>query len=634
MRSDPRRQDGFARSRRAGSRAQRGSVAVVAAIWIAVALIVLGSIDVGNLYFQRRDLQRVADMTALAAVQSVNDLCPQTDTTVTASGSNAVVTAAYRGAALNGFDAQASGNSMSIACGRWDVSDYGAAAGYFGTATNQLNAVRVVATKTVPLFFIGPPRTISAASTAKASNIDTFSIGTTLAMFGSNQDCAGNSVSADQRNTGLVNALLGALLNTSLSLNIGSYQALACTRVKVGDLVKAQVGAGTVDQLLATKLTLNQLVSVMATALKNTSVANLGIYSSASSAALDTLAHLTLPGGQIPIGDASNAPGLLSLGIANTQAAADASVSLLDLLFTAAEIANANAKSPAVNVNTGLNLLGLAQATLQVQVIRPPTIAIGEGGTDPSKPAGTWRTSAHTADVAVYLNIGVGTWDLLSLLGISAQVQLPVYLEVAPGTAVLTSTSCAATAADSRAYITATPGLLNACVGDAPLNKYGMMDVSGGYSCSKTATLVNVDVLGKLGIATLNATVPAISVPGVASTGGSLVFDGISGNSDDYQSTSSGVGHVLANALSGPVAALSSSAGLVVNATLLGIPIRVSTGLIGNLLALLTQSTLNPILGALDQLLVPLLQLLGVQVGVATVHNMSLACGVAQTVGN
>ncbi|MCO8648628.1 hypothetical protein KGP93_35765, partial [Burkholderia multivorans] len=381
-------------------------MAVVAAIWIAVALIVLGSIDVGNLYFQRRDLQRVADMTALAAVQSVNDLCPQTDTTVTASGSNAVVSAAYRGAALNGFDAQASGNSMSVACGRWDVSDYGASAGYFGTATNQLNAVRVVATKTVPLFFIGPPRTISAASTAKASNIDTFSIGTTLAMFGSNQDCAGNSVSADQRNTGLVNALLGALLNTSLSLNIGSYQALACTRVKVGDLVKAQVGAGTVDQLLATKLTLNQLVSVMVTALKNTSVANLGIYSSASSAALDTLAHLTLPGGQIPIGDSSNAPGLLSLGIANTQAAADASVSLLDLLFTAAEIANANAKSPAVNVNTGLNLLGLAQATLQVQVIRPPTIAIGEGGTDPLKPAGTWRTSAHTADVAVYLNIG------------------------------------------------------------------------------------------------------------------------------------------------------------------------------------------------------------------------------------
>ncbi|MBU9133103.1 hypothetical protein KTD17_08865 [Burkholderia multivorans] len=602
-------------------------MAVVAAIWIAVALIVLGSIDVGNLYFQRRDLQRVADMTALAAVQSVNDLCPQTDTTVTASGSNAVVTAAYRGAALNGFDAQASGNSMSVACGRWDVSDYGASAGYFGTATNQLNAVRVVATKTVPLFFIGPPRTISAASTAKASNIDTFSIGTTLAMFGSNQDCAGNSVSADQRNTGLVNALLGALLNTSLSLNIGSYQALACTRVKVGDLVKAQVGAGTVDQLLATKLTLNQLVSVMVTALKNTSVANLGIYSSASSAALDTLAHLTLPGGQIPIGDSSNAPGLLSLGIANTQAAADASVSLLDLLFTAAEIANANAKSPAVNVNTGLNLLGLAQATLQVQVIRPPTIAIGEGGTDPLKPAGTWRTSAHTADVAVYLNIGVGTWDLS---GISAQVQLPVYLEVAPGTAVLTSTSCAATAADSRAYITATPGLLNACVGDAPLNKYGMMDVSSGYSCSKTATLVHVDVPG----IALDATVPAISVPGVASAGGSLVFDGISGNSDDYQSTSSGVGHVLANALSGPVAALSSSAGLVVNATLAGIPIRVSTGLIGNLLALLTQSTLNRILGALDQLLLPLLQLLGVQVGVATVHNMSLACGVAQTVGN
>ncbi len=63
------------------------------------------------------------------------------------------------------------------------------------------------------------------------------------------------------------------------------------------------------------------------------------------------------------------------------------------------------------------------------------------------------------------------------------------------------------------------------------------------------------------------------------------------------------------------------------------------SSLLGNLLsAILSGLTgaltpvLTPIFNLLDSVLVPVLSLLGVQVGTATVHNMSLTCGVAQLV--
>ena len=55
------------------------------------------------------------------------------------------------------------------------------------------------------------------------------------------------------------------------------------------------------------------------------------------------------------------------------------------------------------------------------------------------------------------------------------------------------------------------------------------------------------------------------------------------------------------------------------------------TALVSPLLSAIV-AVLNPILTSLDALLVPLLQLLGVQIGVSTVHDLGLACGQAQLV--
>jgi uncharacterized membrane protein len=616
-----------------------------------VAIVVLGTIDVGNLYFQKRDVQRIADMAALAAVQPMTG-----DQSACLSAAKSNVTASANsndtGYSFTLIDVTAQPNPTSrndqitVTCGRWDPSMAGTSSPTLSSSIAPANAAQVTVYRHMNYYFMGVlnwlsagPPIVSASATARATDIDAFSIGTSLAMFGSNKDCAGNAITSNAYNPGLVNSLLSALLNTSLTFDIGTYQALACTNVKIDDL-RAAFNVGTVDQLLNGSVSINQLAGLMVTALSRKSVANAQANVDASNNILNALASLNLPG-PVALGDSSSTPGLLSIGLANTQNAANATVSLLDLLFTAAEITNANAKSPAVSVNTGLNLLGLAQAALQVQVIRPPVIAIGEGGTDPMKPTNNpWRTSAHTADIAVYLNIGVGTWSPLGPLA-NTQVSLPLYLEVAPGQAWLTSTSCMATRADSRAYITAQPGLTNVCIGDAPLNSQGKMDVSAGYSCgasakpSQVTTLVNVSVLNGPLKTSVMASVPPVSIPGVVSIGAPLTFDGITGNGDDYQSANSNqVGQVLTNALKGPAAALSTGTGLTVTATLLSVPVTISSSLLGSLLSLLSNTALNPIFGALDQLLVPLLQLLGVQVGVATVHNMSLTCGVPQLVSN
>ena len=47
------------------ARRQHGAIAVLAVIWLSLAIAALGAIDVGNVYFVRRQLQRTADLAAV-----------------------------------------------------------------------------------------------------------------------------------------------------------------------------------------------------------------------------------------------------------------------------------------------------------------------------------------------------------------------------------------------------------------------------------------------------------------------------------------------------------------------------------------------------------------------------------------
>ncbi|MGY4725612.1 TadG family pilus assembly protein [Burkholderia pyrrocinia] len=595
------------RTRRLAS-GQRGAFSVMAIIGLLVAVTTLGVIGVGNLFYQRRDVQRIADMAALAAVQRMDDACSQPGATANSNAQS------------NGLS-PSKGDTLAIVCGRWDTA-LNPAPSYFasaGAGTTQLNAVKVTITRQVPFFFVGPDRTVSAVSTARSTNIDMFSVGATIAALGG-VGCTGGSVPTSG-NPGLVNGLIAALLGASLNLNIGSYQALACTNVKVGDLVVA-AGVGTVDQLLALKLTLPQLLQLMVDAGTRTTVANANLQ--ASLGALQAILAAKVPGTSISLGGTG---GLLNVALANTQAALDAQVDLLDLLLVGAEIAAAG--KPAVTVNVpSLNLGGLTGTQLQVQIISPPSIGIGEGGIDPT--TGTWRTQASTAAVGVYLNVDLGTTQLpivgalLGAINVGVDVNLPIYLQVGTGTAWLNSTRCGPTQATSAVIITAQPGVANLCIGQPPLDASGKISLSSSYSCSSPGQIINANVLG---LAQLTASMSNVSVP-VQGASQSHTFNGVSGTDANYWTVNSNaLGSALSSALSQlAVAKITANIGLG-GVNLLSLP----STFLSTLLTFLT-NLLGPLLSSLDAVLVPLLNLLGVQVGAATVHQISLSCGVAQTV--
>ncbi|MCM2547689.1 hypothetical protein EFP18_11900 [Burkholderia glumae] len=600
-----------------GRRRERGAFAMMTIIFMTVMIAVLGMLDIGNVFFQRRDLQRIADMAALAGVQRLDATCSQAPVS------------ASRSAASNGLNTGA-GDTISVGCGRWDPTANPAPSYYVPVANPgasspavQLNAVQVAVSRQVPYFFLGPSRTVYAMSTSRATAIDVFSVGATLAQLGGNS-CAGAPPSSSA-NPGLVNGLLGALLGakSGLNLTLASYQALACTSIKLGDLAAA-VQAGTMQQLLAANLSLGRFLNVVANAASQTNVVNANLQ--AAVGALQTLGSVNQNPTNVNVGGPG---GVLNVALADMQSAADAQVNLLDLVMVAAEIANS---SSAVMLDVpALALGGLTGTQLQVQIISPPSIAVGEGGKDAS---GNWRTQASTAAAGIYLLVDLGTQTLpivgplLQLLGANVDVTLPIYIQVGTGTAVLESTQCAQTPQASTATITATPGIANLCIGTPPLNK-GMLNLSSQYSCTNPAQIVNakLSLLNLLGLVQLTVSLSNVSVK-VQGAPATHVFSGVSGLDSNYWTVNS---NALGSATAGALAQLSNATITPSLGLLGGAMFSVGGNFVPTLLGILT-SALSPLLNSLDAVVVPLLNLLGVQVGAATVHQISLNCGVAQTV--
>lgn len=568
-------------------RSQRGAVSLLAAVWVSVAIITMAAIDVGHFYYVRRDLQRTADLAAAAGAQTI--------------GSAGTCAAAINSAQLNATTANglSSNGTIQSTCGRWDPSA-NAGQSYFVAAgapnSLPLNALQVVVSQPVSfLFLAGQTRTLTATATAQATNIRSFSLSTSIASLSG----------------GLVNGLLNGLLNTNLNLDVGAYQGLATAQIKLLDLAIA-LGVSSMNDLLNTQVTVAQLATAMATVLSKGNVASASVTN-----ALSTIASASTGTTAINIGNTSSQNGLLAIGLGDPQAAATATVNALDVLIAAAEIANGTS---AVNLGAALNLSPIASITAQALIIQPPVIAVGEAGTYPD---GSYRTSAHSAVVRLYLNVNLVSLSIPLVATINA-LNLPIYIEVGQGNAYLQTTQCSTQRATSYSWISAQPGIANLCIGgDAAGN---MTNTSVPSSCNQPAQITSVSVLG-LGL--VNVSVQSTSGGGVIlpvqASATTLKFNGVQGDSDDYQSTNTnGVGSAVAGLLTQLASGLSGT----IHVWLLGADVSGLAGpLVSGLVGLLT-----PVLQSLDALLIPLLQLLGVQIGVATVHDLGLACGQAQLV--
>lgn len=629
------------------ARRQHGSIAVMAAVWVMVAMVVLGAVDIGNLYFQKRDLQRIADLAALAAAQSVDPVDVKCASAIQAAQNNAGQNDAYP----VGTKSPVAGTDQIVtSCGRWDPPA-GSNASYQEAAASltQFNAARVTLNRRVNYSFLGllsvagrGSPTVTASSTARATAIDSFSVSATIASV----------------NPVWLNAILTSLLGTSINLQVGDYQAIANANIRLVDIATA-VGVGTVSGLTTTSISMSTLLGKLANLDLNTLQAgqnnNPGYVAQlqAGLAALGRIPIVYIPNTTIKLANQANA--LLQLGLGNPDSAADATVNLLDLLTTTAQVANAG---KAVSLNATLPLGANTATNVQLQILSPPSLAVGEAG----QLNGVWRTQASSAQIGLFLDVqtpplGVSIPGLPSLL--SAQLsglKLPLYLVVGgPATAWLAATKCGPTIDTSTVTIGAKPGIARLCVSTPP---GGTLNLNNSGSCpaaTGTLQIVNLNVI-LAGVTVLSLPVTAnVGNPVLQVAGGesySAPYGSNSGSTPpqfcadtanyspssptcsngwsrnpNWTTYSNQLGSQLATALANlNLQSLDIALTLPLIGTI-NVPVPVST------LSSLLGTLLGPILTSLDTLIVPLLNLLGVQVGQANVHQISLTCNAAQLVG-
>ncbi|MBB1632558.1 TadG family pilus assembly protein [Cupriavidus sp. UME77] len=561
-------------------RGQRGAIGVLGALLLAtVAIGSLVSIDVGHVFYRQRQLQKIADMAALAGAQQLKQAAAAA--TVSANVLSATQSAGaqndYAGTATVNCSAAGSGDAdgMRVCLGVWDpaYSTGSDTARHFnaGYDTTKLsaNAVQVVVTQTVPILFVIPgsaSRQLRAEAIANASPpVASFSLGSSLLDFNS------------------ANSLLSLLLGSSVKFSVLDWQGLLNANVTL-DQLRLKLGVGTIDQLLKTSLSIQQFYALVLSAAGKDALLSTALGSPPT--------QLGLSGVQANVGLGQ----LLNLGVLAPAAssAADVALNVASLLTLGAQVANGNS---AIQLPLNINLpAGIGGVDANLYIVRPPVMAVGPARQLSSAPP-TWQTTAHTAAVglrlAVALNVGGGILPQIVTLNV------PLYVELAEATASLQSIQCAAARADCRATLSVNTGVVKACLAAA----------SGSGCASGPVTLVNLD----LGLLAVNITASGSPRMGVVPVNTSTM------TLAPGQSASVSTRSVL----SGVAADVLDNLNPVITVTVLGLPVT---------LPLPLSALLRPLFALLDPIVTALLNLLGLDLGGATVWMQGIDCNNAELV--
>lgn len=409
-----------------------GSITILSAFMV---LILLGfaalAIDAGQFYVMKRRQQTATDIAATAAAADLGRASA----------------AAIANLAANGYPAA---TLVSVETGSYAADPTLPASQRFvpGPAGN---AVRITVRSNVSFVFGGlispasaaPPLGVGGSSAPAGISIRTVAVGLS-------SDVAAFSVGSRlaELDGGMLNSVLGGLLGTRLSLSLGDYRALAGTSVDlfgVSNAVAAQAGVtGTYSALAATRIRTSDVLSALSSA-----AAQSGASGSALAALMSLENALGVSSSRLPFGTLIGF-GPYGTGQIGSSAPVAAKLSVLDLLFGAAEIANGPALVQASVVST---LPGIAAVSLK--------LAVGEPAVGSSFAAiGPTGTTVHTAQTRVLVSL-----QLLGAGSIPA-VNLPIYLEAASATGRVASFACpAVNPAQAQVQIGVTPGLVNGWIG-------------------------------------------------------------------------------------------------------------------------------------------------------------------------
>lgn len=542
---------------------QRGAISVLAALSLLFVMASAAmSVDIGHAAWQKRSLQRLVDVVSLDAVRAVGDRRdPLVDHYVQALG------IAQLSATRNDFDYTdtAAGNSLVVELGLADAATKvftPVASGAYATA----NAVRVTATHRSDHKFIPGNIGLTTQAVAMVDQVASFSVGSRLARL-------------DTSTSPIFNNVLGQMLGSSLSLDAVSYNGLADASVSLGD-VWAELGLGSVDQILNSEVQIEELLTATAQALNNqgdpSSVTAAGI--------LGTFAAQLSSSAHFKFGD------MLALATGDPGDAANAQMNVLEMIGMAASVANG---TNLLNLTVPITIPGVTSTTLKMSVIEPPKLCIGCRVGD----------EAHTAQARIQLDITL--LQRLTVLLQQGVVHLPVYLDAAAATGTLTAIHCDVPEEDGDITVHSVAEAFNAWIGtatDASLSDGSIPAVINPAQLVSIAGLVNVTGSAT---ATMPTAVSDLLIPW-----------------HEVRSVGSASSVTLDNQLLASLALSVQVLGLGINATTVA----------NNLLAII-----NPVLNALDTTLFePLkeaLAFLGIEVGGADVANLDEDCANRRLIG-
>lgn len=396
---------------------ERGNIAIMgaASLLMIIACAALG-VDVGSIFADKRRTQSAADLAAIVAASDLTNASRAAAATV----------------AKNNYPPD---SLVAVEPGVYTAKASLSPQQRFVAGATPANAVRVSLKTKTPLYF-GKVITgdsqwdVKATAIASTTQLATFAIGSRLASL----------------NGGLLNSLLGGMLGTTLSLSVMDYNALLGAKIDAFDFLSAlatrvNLTGVTYDTLLSSNIKLPDIVAALVTANGNNGATS--ALASVSSA-VSGLTNKILPKSLVDLGPYSN----LTVG---QKPKIGVQMSAYDLLAATAALANGTNQ---IAAGLNLNLPGIAGVTLMATVGERPVgtswITVGSTG-----------ASVHTAQTRILLKI-----QLLGSGAVSV-VNLPVYVEVAAGTATLNAVSCGyPSMSTSKVTLGVSPGLVDAWIGD------------------------------------------------------------------------------------------------------------------------------------------------------------------------
>lgn len=388
---------------------QRGSIAVLMALGVGVLVLMLSVIDIGFMYTTKREYQKAADLAAMAGAQALIDedgvrSCTRAKTAATTNAtinlSNPAIDPNY---------------TPEVTCGEWNPraeSPFTAITEFDNDDAPSLNAVRTIIRGQpygffIPALFGRDPPEMWAEGTATTNQ--------TLAALHIRSSLVEINGPGDEDN--LIDSICTLLATGSDCITVtgAGWNGLATADITLHALA-VELGAGTVEELLNTQVTLDELLTAAVNTLPvapesgpghtfladlNSAVVNMGVITNLQ---------------DISIGD------LLNIAPGTQFSALDIGLNVAELAMASIQTATSNC---AICVEAPIHIPGLASVDVYATVTAPPQMsAIGDPALaiiqgNPAGSTGPDRLYVNTAQARALLSIDVkSTTDLVTgLLG-------------------------------------------------------------------------------------------------------------------------------------------------------------------------------------------------------------------------